>query len=154
MSLGDFVRALVLESTALRVAAAPSVWAPEKLTEAEALGEAVKEGRSLAELEELGLAEGEAEVDGESEVIEDALAEGEAEEELDPLALPLVDALVLMLPVAVPGGGGRAAGPFTPPPTLSPACPPPAPREVDEPLRDWAAALLVWEDFVAVRVEV
>lgn len=126
---------------------------PEADTLEEALGLAVAEGESEEEVDSLELADPEAESLGERMGRGEALVEGEAEGEGLPLELPLVDTLVLMLPVALPGGGGLNAmpSPLSPPPLL-PA--PAAPRLVGVPRLERMAGRVKWAVFVPVRVEV
>lgn len=111
-----------------------------------ALGESVVEGVAL------GLAEVEAEALGDGVGSGEELEEGEAEGEGEALPLPLGEALVEMLPVAVPGGGrGASASPYPP---FNPAAAAAAPRLVGVLSLDRTAAWVLWEVFVAVRVEV
>ena len=128
----------------------PSAIEAEALREAEGLGVALWE--SSKEGEALGLAEAEAEWLGEGVGSGEALGEGEGEGEGEPLPLPLGEAVEEMLPVAVPGGGGRGASPMSS--TAIARAPPAAPRLVGVPCLERMGAWLLKEVFVEVRVEV
>ena len=84
----------------------------------------------------------------------EALGEGEAEGEGEPLPLPLGEAVTEMLPVAVPGGGGKGASPSKYGSSFKNSDPPAAPKLVGVPCLERTGAWVLWEVFVEVRVEV
>ena len=96
----------------------------------------------------------EAEAEEEAVRVAEALVEGEAGEEAEALPLALGEAVVEMLPVAVPGGGGAAATKAGSPSSPPCAAAYPAPRLVGELALVRMAGFEKREDFVPVRVEV
>lgn len=84
----------------------------------------------------------------------EALPEEEAEGDGDPLPLPLPEALVEMLPVAVPGCGGSGGSPMKKGPIFITGACPAAPRLVGVLTLLRMGGRVGLEVFVAVRVEV
>ena len=129
---------------------ATPVGTPVALAEEVALGLTEVEEEALVDKVALGLKEAEADAEEDPVKAGEALAEGEAEGDGEPLALPLGEALVLMLPVAVPGGWGAR----TTPSCIAPCAAYPAPRLVGVLALERTGGRVGLEVFVDVRVEV
>jgi hypothetical protein len=127
---------------------------PEAVALAEVLGWGLALVECVAEGEALALADPEGEWLAEGVGSGEALPEGETEEEGEPLPLPLGEALVEMLPVAVPGCGGKGGSPKKNGSMFITGASPAAPRLVGVLTTVRMAGRVGLEVFVAVRVEV